>query len=63
MKPNGLVAAAPITSHTESPRCRHMIASSLTSAMLTERKVFSKSFTISAVSALDTGTTRPMIRL
>jgi len=34
-----------------------MIANSLTSAMLTERKVFSKSFTISAVSGPETGTT------
>src|SRR2546430_11137701 len=30
MKPNGFVAAAPITSHTEMPRRRHMIANSFT---------------------------------
>ncbi len=57
MKPKGFVDAAAITSHTESPRRRHMMANSLTSAMLTERKVFSKSFTISAVSVPETGTT------
>ena len=57
MKPNGFVDAAAITSHTERPSRRHMIANSLTSAMLTERKVFSKSFTISAVSGPETGTT------
>ena len=49
-----------MTSHTDSPSFRHMIANSLTSAMLTERNVFSKSLTISAVSGLDTGTTRVM---
>ena len=38
-----------------------MMASSLTSAMLTLRKVFSKSFTISATCVEDTGTTRSMI--
>ena len=56
MKPNGLVEAAAITSHTESPRRRHMIANSLTRAMFTERNVFSKSLTISAVSGPETGT-------
>src|SRR6185436_6869392 len=53
MKPNGLVAAAATTSHTEIPSFRLMMANSLTSAMFTERKVFSKSFTISAVSGID----------
>src|SRR5262249_61885673 len=57
MKPNGLVDAAAITSHTDRPSRRHMIANSLTSAMLTERNVFSKSFTISAVSGPETATT------
>ena len=61
MNPNGLVAAAPITSQTDMPSRRHMMASSLTSAMLTLRKVFSKSFTISATCVEDTGTTRSMI--
>src|SRR4029450_2597884 len=57
MKPNGLVDAAAFTSHTDKPSRRHMIANSLTSAMLTERNVFSKSFTISAVSGPEAGTT------
>ena len=57
MKPNGFVDAAAITSQTDRPRRRHMIANSLTSAMLTDRNVFSKSLTISAVSGPETGTT------
>ncbi len=62
MKPNGLVAAADTTSQTEMPSLRHMIANSLTSAMFTERNVFSNSLTISAVSGPDTGTTRGVMR-
>ena len=49
MKPNGLVAAASITSQTSRPSRSHMIATSLTRPMLTLRNVFSSSFTISAV--------------
>jgi hypothetical protein len=56
MKPNGLVAAASITPHTSSPRTSHACASSLASAMLIIRKVFSYTFTSSAASALSTGT-------
>ena len=54
MKPNGLVAAASITSHTSMPIRSHSTASSLTSAMLTERKMFSSSFAISAASGVET---------
>ena len=54
MKPNGLLAAASITSQTSTPIRSHMIAISLTSPMLIMRKVFSSSFAISAVSADDT---------
>ena len=57
IKPNGLVAAASITSHTSTPRRSHMIASSLTRPMLIMRKVFSSSFAISAASAEETVTT------
>ncbi len=57
MKPNGLVAAASITSQTSSPSTSHISAISLTSPMLTARKVFSSSLTISAASVLETGTT------
>ena len=58
MKPNGFVAAASMTSQTSKPSLRHMIAISLTRPMFTLRKVFSRSFTISAASGLETGTTR-----
>ena len=57
MNPNGFVAAASITSQTSifiRPQSR---ASSLTSAMLTERKMFSSSFVSSAASGEDTRTT------
>ncbi len=57
MKPNGLVAAASITSHTSTPSRSHMMAISLTRPMLIMRKVFSSSLAISATSAVDTGTT------
>ena len=57
MNPNGLVAAARMTSHASMPSRRDIIATSLTRPMLTARNVFSSSFTISALSVLDTGTT------
>ena len=60
MKPNGLVAAASITSQVSSPSRPHMMATSLTRPMFTARKVFSSSLTISAVSVDDTGTTLSM---
>ena len=56
MKPNGLVAAASITSHTSMPMRSHISASSFTRPMLTMRKVFSSSFTISATRVELTGT-------
>jgi hypothetical protein len=56
MKPNGLVFAASMTSHTSTPMAAQMTFSSLTSAILTARKMFSVSFTVSAVSAELTGT-------
>jgi len=60
MKPNGLVAAASITSQTLTPSLSHMMAISLTSPMFTARKVFSSSLTISAARGEETGTTRSM---
>ncbi len=57
MNPKGFVAAAPTTSRTSSPSRSHMIATSFTSAMLTLRNVFSRSFAISAAAALLTSTT------
>ncbi len=47
-----------MASHTSMPRSAANMASSLTRAMLTCRKVFSNSFTISATLGLDTGTVR-----
>ena len=58
MKPYGLVAAASTTSHTLRLSRSHSIASSLTSAMLTLRKMFSSSLTSSAASGEETGTSR-----
>ena len=57
MKPNGLVAAASITSHTSMSIRSQSCASSLTSAMFTERKMFSSSFVSSAASAVETSCT------
>ena len=57
MKPNGLVFAASMTSHTSMPIRWHISAISLTSPMLTARNVFSSSFTISATCVEVTGTT------
>ncbi len=57
MNPYGLVEAASTTSQTSIPMRSVSIASSLTSAMFTERKMFSSSFVSSAASGLDTRTT------
>jgi len=57
MNPNGLVAAASMTSQTSRPSDRHSKASSLASPMLTARNVFSRSLAISAVSGEETVTT------
>ena len=51
------MAAASTTSQTSMPMRSHSIAISLTSAMLTERKMFSSSFVSSATSGVETGTT------
>src|ERR671936_233277 len=56
MKPNGFVAAAPTTSQTSMPIRSQSCASSLTSAMFTERKMFSSSFVNSAASGVETST-------
>ena len=56
MKPYGLLAAASMTSHTSMPSLSHMMATSFTRAMLTARKVFSSSLTISAAWVDETGT-------
>ena len=63
MKPKGLVAAAPITSQTSMLIRSQSCASSLTRAMLTERKMFSSSFVSSAASGDDTGWTVSIARL
>jgi hypothetical protein len=60
MNPKGLVAAASITSQTEIPSRSHINASSLASAMLTERNVFSCSFAVSATIGRLTGITVSM---
>ena len=57
MKPNGFVAAASITSQTSMSIRSQSCASSLTSAMLTERKMFSSSFVSSAASGVETACT------
>ena len=44
MKPNGLVAAASMTSQTLTPSLSQTMAISFTSPILTLRKVFSRSF-------------------
>ena len=62
MKPNGLVAAASTTSQMSIPIRSHSTASSLTSAMLTERKMFSSSFDSSAASGLETTSTSSQTR-
>ena len=50
------MAAASTTSQTSIPIRSHSIASSLTSAMFTERKTFSSSLDSSAASGPETGT-------
>ena len=57
MKPNGFVDAASMTSQMSISIRSARRASSLTSAMFTERKMFSSSFESSATSGVDTGTT------
>ena len=54
MKPNGFVAAASTTSQKSIFIRSQSCASSLTSAMLTERKMFSSSFVSSAASGVVT---------
>jgi hypothetical protein len=56
MKPKGFVPAASTTSHTSIPIRSQSWASSLTSAMLTDRKMFSRSFVSSAISGEETST-------
>ena len=54
MNPYGLVAAASTTSQMSMPMRSASIAISLTSAMLTERKMFSSSLESSATSGVET---------
>ena len=54
MNPNGLVAAASTTSQMSICIRSQRMASSFTSAMLTERKMFSSSLVSSAASGVDT---------
>ena len=60
MKPNGLVAAASMTSRMSIPMASQTIFSSLTRPMLTARWMFSRSLVISAARVEETGTTRSM---
>src|SRR5437867_1422190 len=55
MNPNGLVAAASMTSHTLTPSLSHTIGIALTSPMFTLRNVFSRILTSSAASVDETG--------
>src|SRR3990172_68614 len=57
INPNGLVAAASITSQTSTPNRSQMIANSFTNPILIMRKVFSSSLAISATSVVVTVTT------
>ncbi|MNC96329.1 hypothetical protein D3C83_136770 [compost metagenome] len=52
-----------MTSQTSMPMRSKTTLSSLTSAMLTARKMFSSSFDDSATSVLETGTMRSMAAL
>ena len=61
MKPNGLVAAASMTSHTSRPIRSHSSASWFTNAMLTLRNVFSSSLAISAASGDESWITRSLM--
>ena len=56
MKPYGFVEAASTTSQMSIPIRSASIAISFTSAMLTERKMFSSSFESSAASGVETRT-------
>ena len=56
MNPYGFVAAASVTSQMSMPMRSHRIASSLTSAMFTERNTFSSSLVSSAASGVETST-------
>ena len=56
MKPKGLVDDAAITSQTSMPSLSKRSLSSLTSAMLTARNVFSSIFVASATAGELTGT-------
>jgi hypothetical protein len=58
MNPNGLLSAASMASQMSMPRSRANMASSLTRAMLTCRKVFSSSLVSSASLGERTGTVR-----
>ncbi len=62
MKPNGLVAAASMTSQTSRPIRSHRSASWLTSAILTFRKTFSRSLASSAASGDESSTTWSLMR-
>ena len=62
MKPKGLEEAASITSQTSIPSRSQSIAISLTSAMLTDRKMFSRSLESSAASGLLTSRTSSQTR-
>ena len=57
MKPKGFVAAPSMISQISRPMRRLSCFSSFTSAILTQRKMFSSSFTISAARVQLTGTT------
>ena len=57
MYPKGFVAAASTTSQMSIPMRSQRTASSLTRAMLTERKMFSSSFVSSAASGLESSCT------
>ena len=61
INPNGLVAAASITSHTFTPNFSHIIATSFANPIFIALNVFSSSFTISAVSVELTITTSLII--
>ena len=56
MNPKGFVLAASTTSQTSMFILSHISASSFTRPMFTARKVFSRSFTISATRVELTGT-------
>ena len=62
MKPNGFVAAASITSQMSIPMRSHSTASSFTSAMFTDRKMFSSSLDSSAASGAETTSTSSQTR-